>query len=941
MRKAARLRSFLPNRDKTRRAKLTISHPHFSGQGATVLNPSSSITRAAAAAAAGAAAASSSSSASFQPQQHGSFPSRLFRPRLSLVDGMRGLEDDLPDGISLSSISDSLTTVSSNFEEYEVKSGSCRPSRNAEFDEVDKPDVDSSAGKQASDKKCFKGLYPGVKKTTDDNGVKITCGDRVYHTLQRPQTDLEYPNVDKDVTNTGGDKLCRAVKTLNHDLEMSNDHKSLVVTGDESVYQITERLDQDLNTSAGDRTVTVTGGENGYHTTQGPHQEGLEVTSGDKDEVASDTESVYRILRSLDQELETDVDTERANHAVKGWEQDDLSVTSNAKAVTVTNGQSVFHIRPLLDQDLDADADGEKVYHALKGQDHDDLAVENDDEAETATDSESVYRILQSLDQDLETDIGSERVYHTVGGQEQEDLSVTRTDKAVTVTDGGGVYHIFPRLDQDLETDIGSENVCHTYRGPEQELPATNEDKAVTVTDGESVYHILRRLDQDLEAHMVTETQEDSVDVESVDSFSSAELSQNVNQLDLGERQHCSIDQCKAGKGRNFEQNHNPPSWENLTEQTVKHRKPDFEDKHKSEFVNKLAGPSSVRRPGLEGEASLTHSSPSVSDDGDVLEGSIHSPTCSDTSSSVSTKFNAELDSYDVNPLHSPGSGPAAVPTNLYAEEFSGTAGLSTSDPVQLYSTLDDREKSFVRRVSFSSADEDARLEDRVLEELVNTLDSLGPGQKSQGRPPSKFHTVHKTSTSSSSLGQTRSKAGKLPPKFYTAQRSRSESPYRRSDMSVGTIRSHDLWSLPLRARRSRVRAETSSDSRKMTWPGGRRGGSASVIPSSTLHVPRELGGFLTVGRADVSKDKRLGAGRASTTPRRSFREGIGSHSFSPLSTLENSSNAGGVLSLEEEEQWRREVDGNHNKRKVTAVIQREDVVFGTNSVGSETANLY
>ena len=56
---------------------------------------------------------------------------------------------------------------------------------------------------------------------------------------------------------------------------------------------------------------------------------------------------------------------------------------------------------------------------------------------------------------------------------------------------------------------------------------------------------------------------------------------------------------------------------------------------------------------------------------------------------------------------------------------------------------------------------------------------------------------------------------------------------------------------------------------------------------------------------------------------------------------LDNSSNAGGVLILEEEEQWRGDVDGNHNKTKVAGEIQRDDFVFGTNSVGSEAANLY
>ena len=577
--------------------------------------------------------------------------------------------------------------------------------------------------------------------------------------------------------------------------------------------------------------------------------------------------------------------------------------------------------------------------------DRQDDGVANDDKAETATDSESLRRTLQRMCPDTGRSADSERVYCTVKGQDRPDLSMTSGQRAVTVTDGESVHRILRRLDDDRDEDVdGEERARDSAKEQHREdLSPTSDDRAVTVTDGESVYHILRRLDQDLEAHTVTETQEDSVDVLSLDSSSSAELSvdSDSSQRNLG------VDQRRHREGRSFEQ-HRSQSGERGTEFT------DSEDERRPEVVHRLARPSSARRWGLQVQAaapSLAQSGPCASDDaGDDTGISVHTPARSDASSSASSKFNAELDSYEVNPLRSPDSSSALAPTNLYAEEFTGAElkPPAPGAPAQLHRPLDDRKSSFVRRVSFSSAADDGRLEERVLEDLVDTLDCLGPVRgRRRGGPRSKFCTMQtRNSPSSQSLsGSARRKAGRPQPRFYTVQRSRSGSPSFRSGISLGTIRSHDLWNPPLPASRSGVSTDASRDSTKMTWPGGthRRGLTASNVQRSVKHVPKELGAFLTVGRSDASKDKRLGARRASTIPRWGLKEPITDDSIPALPSLGCPRNAAADrMTIDEGEQCKRDVGGNHISRKAAADVQKiEDVVFGTNSVGSETADLY
>ena len=746
---------------------------------------------------------------------------------------MRGLGDEFPDGVSLSSVSDSLTTVSVDCEEDDVATSEpcLTSSGNAGLGEVARPGGDCPASNRATrDERCCAGLNPSVKKTNDCGGVKVTCGDSVHLTLQRPPGGPEGSSGGTAVTNTGGGRLCHSVETLNHHPETSRgDEAPTLADGGGSVCQTTQRLDHDPQTSAEDKAVA-----------------------------GSDGGSVYRTT------------TQRPDR------QDD--------------------------------------------------GVAHDDKAETANDSESLRRTLQRMYPDTGTGADSERVYCSVKGQDQPDLSVTSDQRAVTVTDGESVHRILRRLDDDLDKDVDGEERARDSAKEQhlEDLSPTSDDQAVTVTDGESVYHILRRLDQDLEAHTVTETQEDSVDVLSLDSSSSAEISADSSQRSLG------VDQRRRCEGRSFEQLRSQ-SGEHGTEFT------DCEDERRPEVVHRLARPSSARRWGLQVQAapSLAQSGPCASDD---------------ASSSATTKFNAESDSYEVNPLRSPDSSSALAPTNLYAEKFTG-AELKPpvpGPPVQLHSPLNDRKSSFVRRVSFSSAADDGRLEERVLEDLVDTLDCLGPVRgRRRGRPRSKFCTMQtRNSPSSPSLpGSARRKVGRPQPRFYTVQRSRSESPSVRSGISLGTIRSHDLWNPPLPARRSGVSMDASRDSTKMTWPGGthRRGLTSSNVQSSVKHVPKELGAFLTVGRSDASKEKRLGARRASTIPQWVLKEPITHDSIPALPSLGCPRNTpADRMNVDEEEQCIRDVGGSHSSRKAAAEIQKiEDVVFGTNSVGSETADLY
>ena len=760
---------------------------------------------------------------------------------------MRELGDEFPDGVSLSSVSDSLTTVSVDCEEDDVATSEPCPtsSGNAGLGEVARTGGPAS-NRATRDERCRAGLNPGVKKTNDCGGVKVTRGDSVHLNLQRPTGGPEGSSGGTAVTNTGGGRLCHSVETLNHHPETSRGDEAPTLADDGgSVCQTTQRLDHDPQTSAEDKAVA-----------------------------GSDGGSVYRTT------------TQRPDR------QDD--------------------------------------------------GVAHDDKAETATDSESLRRTLQRMYPDTGTGADSERVYCSVKGQDRPHLSMTSGPRAVTVTDGESVHRILRRLDDDLDKAVDGEERARDSAKEHhlEDLSPTSDDRAVTVTDGESVYHILRRLDQDLEAHTVTETQEDSVDVLSLDSSSSAEHSADSSPRSLG------VDQRRRCEGRSFEQLRSQ-SGEHGTEFT------DCEDERRPEVVHRLARPSSARRWGLQVQAapSLTQSGPCASDDaGDDTDGSVHTPARSDASSSASTKFNAESDSYEVNPLRSPDSSSALAPTNLYAEKFTG-AELKPpvpGPPVQLHSPMNDRKSSFVRRVSFSSAADDGRLEERVLEDLVDTLDCLGPVRgRRRGRPRSKFCTMQtRNFPSSPSLpGSARRKAGRPQPRFYTVQRSRSESPSVRSGISLGTIRSHDLWKPPLPARRSGVSTNASRDSSKMTWPGGthRRGLTSSNVQSTVKHVPKELGAFLTVGRSDASKEKRLGARRASTIPPWGLKEPITHDSIPALPSLGCPRNtAADRMNIDEEEQCKRDVGGSHSSRKAAAEIQKiEDVVFGTNSVGSETADLY
>ena len=102
---------------------------------------------------------------------------------------MRELGDEFPDGVSLSSVSDSLTTVSVDCEEDDVATSEPCPtsSGNAGLGEVARTGGPAS-NRATRDERYRAGLNPGVKKTNDCGGVKVTRGDSVHLTSNdRPE----------------------------------------------------------------------------------------------------------------------------------------------------------------------------------------------------------------------------------------------------------------------------------------------------------------------------------------------------------------------------------------------------------------------------------------------------------------------------------------------------------------------------------------------------------------------------------------------------------------------------------------------------------------------------------------------------------------------------------------------------------------------------------
>ncbi|XP_076457560.1 uncharacterized protein LOC143291545 [Babylonia areolata] len=389
------------------------------------------------------------------------------------------------------------------------------------------------------------------------------------------------------------------------------------------------------------------------------------------------------------------------------------------------------------------------------------------------------------------------------------------------------------------------------------------------MTECENVYNILYRLDQDLDQYMTNETLESSVDNSSSSSphLTSDELHADLDpffhhsaqgQTSENHEPHPHMSDVALGMGKSLQNQpqtkypfvemfghihllklHRSPQeltrFPNNPEKGSKRSKNSFSEsrnlsaveKHMREFFTK---------PGRDPKPSNSCSSP---------EESIPIFTGSDVShASSSSGFNAELDSYEVNPLRPHGMGTSGGSVNLYAEEFStkgpgspgsvnlyaedfstkgpGSPGsvnlyaedFSTKGPgspgsVNLYAEdfstkgpgspgghpwLASHPGDLRRDLSEQTGLTD-REERRMLRQLRSTLDSL---RSTQTTPPPETHN----STASRSQfysAQRRKPPSKKPtpgnnsrPAFFTLQRGRNPWLHSNNSATIGSIRSRD-----------------------------------------------------------------------------------------------------------------------------------------------------
>ncbi|XP_070201975.1 uncharacterized protein [Littorina saxatilis] len=826
--KVPSLKSVLPSkRRRTRRSKLTISHPHFSGQGATVTTKTEH----------------AGDASSNRHHQHDCLPSKHLSHRLSFGE-------EFPDGVSLSSLSDSLTIVSEDLSEASASGENC--------------------------KMCVESII---------SATNVPCS-------------LE--STDENVL-----RRCSGIQNRSAKHEMGADGRSSLYTTEASTLQ-------EKNTKHSEKKQAEESG-NLNQKISGPRHKDSEVHEKSKTATVKDIENLYISARKIPEEIAATFKEDVPVGAIKGRnvnpKRSSLERERRAPDWVRTGKPEPTHDSDVQCQLTDINEGGTLITPDFNQATSARENVTSEDCVQRRNDTD-----LQLTDSDKGQALGKPGV--NLIGATTEETSSDFNVQSPTGQRAEDWSHDGPQLNADDKEDTRdanlvwatreearSDNTAQPPRGQYAEDEVGTE-RNVTVTDGESVYHILQRLDEELEAHTATETQENTVDLDSLDGSSSTDLQQSrPNQNQQG-----AIPEALPAQRWSYERSFQ--LWKT---------------------------PSSVLR--TEQSTSTPKAAATDLTDSKCMEENVHSSSGSDMSSSTTQMFNAELDGYDVNPLKSPAPNTTPTQTNFYPEARSiKSACPSSPSLVSLHSSASANDTSFVRRVYCHPATALDRSDKKVLQELVSTLDSLGPSFKRPNKRP-RFYTLQRKSSSSTHSSQgsrSQGKAEQMQLKFYTVQRKKSDTSSSRSDRVFGTIRSLDTHSHSLSSSHpSGISAGLFTGKTNMTLPGRKQSAVSTASLRSYVFPKRSHN---TLRKCDIAREKGNSRRKGLTMPRWWFPRPASNPSSSPSSSVSS------TLGSDERSlgTGRREISHVNPRDKATSgTLIKEDVVFGSNSVGSETATLY